>query len=225
MHVLLVEDAKPLAHTLALGLEEQGFSIDLAFDGEAGLVMASEPIYDLIILDVMLPQRSGLDILSHLRLRGHLVPVLMLTARGELSNRIEGLNAGADDYLPKPFDFEELLARIWALIRRSKQQPFPKLQIADLELDPKAQTVQRQGLTLALTTREYQLLEYLAYNQGRVISRLELSEHLPDLSSDSNLIDVHISKLRQKIDAPFELKLLQTIRGRGYLLGLVGAQT
>lgn len=220
MHLLLVEDTIPLAQNLALGLEEQGFSVDLAYDGEVGMMMAQEPIYDLVILDVMLPKISGLKILAHLRAQGHVVPVLMLTAHGELSERIAGLNAGADDYLPKPFDFDELLARIWALIRRSKHQPFPLISIADLTLDPKAQTVTRQNQSIALTTREYQLLAYLAYNQGRVISRSEIVEHLPDLSSDSNLIDVHISKLRQKIDGAFEPKLLQTIRGRGYLLGL-----
>lgn len=220
MHLLLVEDTLPLAQNLAMGLEEQGFSIDLAHDGELGAIMAMEPIYDLVILDVMLPKLSGFDILSRLRAQGHAVPVLMLTAKGELSDRIAGLNAGADDYLPKPFDFEELLARIWALIRRSKQQPFPQISVADLTLDPKAQTVTRQDQSIPLTTREYQLLAYLAYNQGRVISRSEIVEHLPDMSSDSNLIDVHISKLRQKIDSAFEPKLLQTIRGRGYLLGM-----
>lgn len=220
MHLLLVEDAKPLAQTLALGLEEQGFSVDLAYDGELGAVMAQEPIYDLVILDVMLPKLSGLQILAKLREAGYPVPVLLLTARGELRDRVEGLNAGADDYLPKPFDFEELLARIWSLIRRSKHQPFPRLRVSDLEIDPKAQTVRRQGELIQLTAREYQLLAYLAYNQGRVISRSEIVDHLPDMTSDSNLIDVHISKLRQKIDGPHELKLLQTIRGRGYLLGL-----
>lgn len=220
MHLLLVEDTIALAQNLALGLEEHGFSIDLAYDGELGMIMACEPIYDVIILDVMLPKMSGLEILAHLRQEGHRVPVLMLTARGELSERVKGLNAGADDYLPKPFDFEELLARIWALIRRSKHQPFPVLRIADLELDPKAQIVRRQGELISLTAREYQLLAYLAYNQGRVISRSEIVEHLPEMSSDSNLIDVHLSNLRQKIDGPYHTKLLQTVRGRGYLLGL-----
>lgn len=220
MNLLLVEDAKALAKTLALGLEEHGFTVDIVHDGELGAIMANEPIYDLIILDVMLPGLSGLQILTQLRAQENHVPILMLTARGELSDRIEGLNAGADDYLPKPFDFEELLARIWALIRRSKHQPFPKLRIEDLEINPKSQTVSRQGQEISLTAREYQLLAYFAYNQARVISRTEIVEHLPELSSDSNLIDVHISKLRQKIDGPYELKLLQTIRGRGYLLGL-----
>lgn len=223
MKLLLVEDEAFLAKTLVMGLEEQGFAVDWAPHGEMGWVMAQEPIYDLVILDLMLPDLGGLEILQRLRSRGVTVPVLLLTALGELSHRIQGLNAGADDYLPKPFDFDELLARIWALIRRSKQQPFPRLKIADFELDSKSQRVWRQGQEIHLTAKEYLLLQYLSFNAGRVISRSEIVEHIPDLSSDSNVIDVHISKLRQKIDYPFApatVPLLHTIRGRGYLFGL-----
>lgn len=220
MNLLLVEDEKMLAKTLALGLEENGFSVDLAHDGEKGAIMAREPIYDLVVLDVMLPRLSGLEILQQLRAQGSHVPVLLLTARGELSDRVQGLNAGADDYLAKPFDFEELLARIWALIRRSKHQPFPTIKIADFELDPKVQKAWRQGQELSLTPREYQLLEYLAYNPERVVTRSEIVDHLPGMASDSNLIDVHLGKLRQKMDYPFQQPLLHTVRGRGYLFGL-----
>lgn len=220
MNLLLVEDEKALGRTLSLGLSENGFAVDVAFDGEAGMMMALEPIYDLIVLDVMLPKLSGLEILARLRAKEIATPVLLLTARGEISDRVAGLNAGADDYLAKPFDFAELLARVWALIRRSKQQPFPILRLADFELDSKSQTVRRDGKPIALTAREYQLLAYLALNRERVISRREVMEHLPDLDSDSNLIDVHISKLRQKIDHPFAFPLLHTVRGRGYLFGL-----
>lgn len=219
MRILLVEDTKALAQTLALGLEENGYSVDLAFDGELGAVMALEPIYDLLILDIMLPKLTGLEILTRLRQSGHKVPVLMLTAKGELSDKVKGFNAGADDYLPKPFDFEELLARVHALIRRSKNQSSPQLVVEDLILDTLTEQVMRKERLIALTAREYMLLLYLAYNQGRVISRSEIVEHLPELDSDSNLIDVYIRKLRQKIDQPFETSLIQTVRGRGYLLG------
>ncbi len=220
MRLLLVEDTVPLAQTLALGLEENGYAVDLAFDGELGLVMALEPIYDLIILDIMLPNMTGLEILEKLRQKGEHVPVLMLTARGELSDKVKGFNTGADDYLPKPFDFEELLVRIQALIRRSKNQASPLILVEDLQIDTRSEQVMRQGEPIALTAREYMLLQYLAFNQGKVISRSEIVEHIPDLDSDSNLIDVHVRKLRQKIDQPFEKPLIQTVRGRGYLLGL-----
>lgn len=219
MRILLVEDTKALAQTLALGLEENGYSVDLAFDGELGAVMALEPIYDLLILDIMLPKLTGIEILTRLRQSGHKVPVLMLTAKGELSDKVKGFNAGADDYLPKPFDFEELLARVHALIRRSKNQSSPQLVVEDLTLDTLTEQVMRKEHLITLTAREYMLLLYLAYNQGRVISRSEIVEHLPELDSDSNLIDVYIRKLRQKIDQPFETSLIQTVRGRGYLLG------
>lgn len=219
MHLLLVEDQQELAENLAWGLEEAGFSLDIADQGELGLVMAQEPIYDALILDLNLPGLDGLSLLKKIRAQQSTLPVLILTARGELSDRVEGLHAGADDYLSKPFHFEELLARIHALLRRSKQQPFPELSVADLRLNPKTQRVTRQGQLLALTPREYQLLEYLSYNPGRVVSRLEISEHLPDFSTDSNLIDVHIRNLRQKLDSPFSIPLLQTIRGRGFFLG------
>lgn len=221
MRLLLVEDTVPLAQTLALGLEENGYAVDLAFDGELGSVMAFEPIYDLILLDITLPHRTGLEILAALREAGNSVPVLMLTARGELSDKVKGFNAGADDYLPKPFDFEELLVRVQALIRRSKNQASPLLTLEDLQINTHSEQVTRRGESIALTAREYMLLQYLAYNQGRVVSRSEIVEHLPELDSDSNLIDVHIRKLRQKIDQPFETPLIQTVRGRGYLLGTV----
>lgn len=221
MRLLLVEDTKALAQTLALGLEENGYSVDLAFDGELGAVMALEPIYDLIILDVMLPKLTGLEILERLRKEGYTIPVLMLTAKGELRDKIKGFNAGADDYLPKPFDFEELLVRVHALIRRSKNQASPIITVEDLTIDTLSEQVVRSDNTIALTGREYMLLLYLAYNQGKVVSRSEIVEHLPELDSDSNLIDVYIRKLRQKIDQPFDLSLIQTVRGRGYLLGVL----
>jgi DNA-binding response OmpR family regulator len=220
MKILIVEDEKRLAVLLKKGLEENAFAVDLCFDGEEGLYMAETFPYDAVILDVMLPKVDGFAVLGKLRAKGIAVPVLMLTARGEIENRVKGLNIGADDYLPKPFDFAELLARLTAVIRRNKGQPSSRIEIADLQLDLNSKTVTRGGAKIQLSAKEYAILEYLAVNQGRVISRTEFSEHVYDMNFDldSNIIDVYINRLRNKIDKDRHLKLIHTERGAGYIL-------
>ena len=220
MKILIVEDEHRLAALLKQGLEENSFVVDLCFDGEEGLYMAETFPYDAVILDVMLPKVDGFTVLGKLREKGIEVPVLMLTARGEIENRIKGLNIGADDYIPKPFDFAELLARLTAVIRRSKGRPTSRMQIADLHLDINSKTVNRGGAEIKLSAKEYAILEYLAVNQGRVISRTEFSEHVYDMNFDldSNIIDVYINRLRNKIDKGRNQKLIHTERGSGYIL-------
>lgn len=220
MKVLAVEDDRRLALLIKKGLEENSFSVDLAFDGEEGLYMAETFPYDALILDVMLPLKDGFSVLAVLRARGFTLPVLMLTARTEVQDRVKGLNSGADDYLAKPFDFSELLARLKAAIRRGKGQPSPLIEIGDLVIDTNARTVRRETRDIRLSSREYNLLEYLALNCGRVISRTELVEHIYDSDSerDSNVIDVYVNYLRNKIDRGFHTQLIHTVRGAGYLL-------
>jgi len=220
MKILIVEDEKRLAALLKKGLEENAFAIDLCFDGEEGLYMAETFPYDAVILDVMLPKVDGFTVLGRLREKGIEVPVLMLTARGEVENRVKGLNIGADDYLAKPFDFAELLSRLTAIIRRNKGQPSSRIEIADLHLDLNAKTVTRGGAVIQLSAKEYAILEYLAVNPGRVISRTEFSEHVYDMNFDldSNIIDVYINRLRNKIDKGRPRKLIHTERGVGYIL-------
>jgi DNA-binding response OmpR family regulator len=220
MKILIVEDEKRLAVLLKKGLEENAFAVDLCFDGEEGLYMAETFPYDAVILDVMLPRVDGFAVLSRLREKRIEVPVLMLTARGEVENRVKGLNIGADDYLPKPFDFAELLARLTAVIRRNKGQPSSSIEIDDLHLDLNSKTVTRGGTEIQLSAKEYAILEYLAVNRGRVISRTEFSEHVYDMTFDldSNIIDVYINRLRNKIDKGRYHKLIHTERGSGYIL-------
>ena len=220
MKILIVEDEKRLAVLLKKGLEENSFVVDLCFDGEEGLYMAETYPYDAVILDVMLPKMDGFAVLGNLRKNGIEVPVLMLTARGEVENRVKGLNTGADDYLSKPFDFEELLARLTAVIRRNKGQSTSHVRIADLHLDLNAKTVTRAGVKISLSAKEYGMLEYMALNKGRVISRTEFSEHVYDMNFDldSNIIDVYINRLRNKIDKGQNDKLIHTERGSGYIL-------
>jgi len=220
MKILIVEDEKRLAALLKKGLEENSFVVDLCFDGEEGFYMAETFPYDAVILDVMLPKADGFTVLGKLRERGIEVPVLMLTARGEVENRIKGLNIGADDYIPKPFDFAELLARLTAVIRRNKGQPTSQIQIIDLHLDLNSKTVTRGGDKISLSAKEYAILEYLALNKNRVISRTEFSEHVYDMNFDldSNIIDVYINRLRNKIDKGRNHKLIYTERGSGYIL-------
>ncbi|MCI5142186.1 MAG: DNA-binding response regulator [Candidatus Electrothrix sp. ATG1] len=220
MKVLIVEDEQRLAALLKKGLEEQSFAVDICFDGEEGLYMAETSPYDAVLLDVMLPKMDGFTVLDSLRKQGIEVPVLMLTARSEVENRVKGLNQGADDYIPKPFDFTELLARLTAVIRRNKGQPASTVQVADLSLDLNAKTASRDGKEISLSAKEYAVLEYLVLNRGRVISRTEFSEHVYDMNFDldSNIIDVYINKIRNKIDKGQERKLILTKRGVGYYI-------
>lgn len=220
MKILIVEDEKKLANILKKGFTESDFIVEVAFDGEEGLYMASEFEYDAIILDLSLPKIDGLEILNKIREKGKITPVLILTARSEISDKIKGLNIGADDYVTKPFDFDELLARLNSLIRRSNNKPTPVIKIEDLVINLDSKTVFRAGTEITLSTGEYNLLEYLALNKGKVVSRTVLTEHLYSMDFDlnSNVIDVYINYLRNKIDKNFDKKLIQTIRGAGYTI-------
>ncbi len=220
MKILIIEDERRLALLLKQGLEENGFTVDLAHDGAEGQFQVENYPYDAVLLDLMLPEVDGLTILASLREQGNDMPVLIITARGEVEDRIRGLNLGADDYLAKPFDLDELIARLRALIRRSRGKPSPLLTVGDLAIDTNARIVSRAGIDISLSAREYAILVYLALNVGRVVSRTELIEHIyeTDYDWDSNVIDVYISYLRTKIDKGFPLPLIQTVRGAGYLL-------
>ena len=222
MKILLVEDEPAVAAFLHRGLREQGHAVDLAADGLLGLHRAQSAPYDCLILDQLLPGLSGLELCRQVRARDPVVPILMLTALGETDDKIRGLDAGADDYLVKPFAFEELLARLRALVRRRTEAPalaIP-LRLADLTLDPAAKRVERAGQPVQLTAREFSLLEYLLRNQGRVVSRADLLEHVWELDYDtgSNVIDVYINFLRKKVDKGFESKLIHTLVGMGYVM-------
>lgn len=222
MRLLLVEDEPDAARILAKGLREQGYAVDVATDGEAACYQASVVDYDAILLDVMLPLKDGLEVCRQLRREGLSVPILMLTARESVEARVAGLDSGADDYLQKPFDFRELLARLRALIRRGVRPPLPeRLMIAGLELDTRARRVLKAGSEVHLTAREYALLEYLARHAGEVVGRAEISEHVWDERYDpfSNVIDVYVQRLRRKLDNPGGPSLIRTRRGEGYQLG------
>ncbi len=220
MKVLIIEDEKNLAEILKKGLEEHSFIVELSFDGEEGLYMAESFDYDAVILDIMLPKLDGLSVLDKLRAKKMDVPVLMLTARGEIGDRVKGLNTGADDYIVKPFEFPELLARLKAVIRRNKGESSPLIEADGLTIDINSRTVRRDGSEIKLSSREYAILEYLALNRGRIISRTELTEHIYDMDFDldSNIIDVYINYLRNKIDKGRDRKLIHTVRGAGYIL-------
>jgi DNA-binding response OmpR family regulator len=220
LRILLVEDETSAAQVLAKGLRERAYAVDIAADGEAALYQASINDYDIIILDVLLPLRDGLDVCRNLRASGSTVPVLMLTARDAFPDRVRGLDSGADDYLTKPFDFHELLARIRALLRRGPALRSEIIQVADLAVDTRARRVQRGGREIGLTTKEYALLEFLARNVERVVGRAEIAEHVWDESFDpfSNVIEVYVQRLRRKIDEGHPPKLLRTLRGEGYML-------
>ncbi|MBF0337348.1 MAG: response regulator transcription factor [Nitrospirae bacterium] len=220
MKVLIVEDEKHLGSILRKGLQEHSFRVDLAVDGQEGLYMAETYPYDVMILDLMLPKVDGLTILSTIRAKHIDTPVIVLTARAEVDDKIKGLDVGADDYIAKPFNFSELLARLRALLRRSKGVPSALLTIADMTIDTNARTVSRGGAIIGLTSGEYNLLQYLALNKNRVIGRAELVDHLYDSDDDrdSNVIDVYINYLRNKIDKGFDRKLIHTVRGTGYVL-------
>ncbi len=220
MRILLVEDEPSAAKMLAKGLREQTYAVDVTADGEAALELAYLNDYDLIILDVMLPGKDGFAVCRQLRDAGSSVPVIMLTARDMVEDRIEGLDTGADDYLTKPFDFHELLARVRALLRRQPAMRRETIEVADLTIDTRARQVWRANNLIDLTAKEYALLEYLARRADEVITRASIAEHVWDENFDpfSNLIEVYIQRLRRKIDDPYSVKLIRTRRGEGYLL-------
>jgi DNA-binding response OmpR family regulator len=220
MRVLLVEDHKPLARALRQGLEEEGFAIDVAHDGEEGDYKARSAEYDAVILDLMLPKIDGLTLLQNWRRDGLKTHVLVLTARGAIEDKVRGLDLGADDYLTKPFELEELFARLRALIRRGHEVKDPVLRVHDLEIDTAARTVKRAGKAVHLTPREYALLEFLAFHRGKVVTRSMVWEHLYDEEDEntSNVVDVYIRYLRNKIDKGFDRPLIQTRWGEGYML-------
>jgi heavy metal response regulator len=218
--VLVIEDEPKIREFLRRGLEEEGYTVEVAADGEAGLELASGNAYDLIILDLLLPRRDGLDVCRALRSKGRATPVLMLTARDAVSDRVTGLDVGADDYLTKPFAFEELLARVRALLRREHTLRAPVLRVADLTLDPATRAVTRGEQTVELTTREYQLLHLLMRHPGQILSRVTIEERVwgYDSEAGSNVVDAYIRLLRRKVDAGHPKRLIQTIRGVGYVL-------
>ncbi len=220
MRLLIVEDEKSLADILKKGLEEEGYAVDVAYDGEEGLFMAENETSDLIILDIMLPIIDGITILKNVRQKGILTPMLMLTAKDTIIDKITGLDNGADDYLTKPFSFDELLARVRALVRRNSQLGTSTITIEDLVIDMAAHQVNRGGNAVALSSKEYALLEYMAIHKNKVLSRTVLTEHIyaQDFDLDSNVIDVFINRIRNKIDKGFDKKLIHTLRGAGYLL-------
>jgi len=222
MRILVVEDERVAADVLAKGLREHAYAVDVANDGVSALEQAGTNDYDLILIDILLPRMNGLDLCSRLRADGLSVPILLLTARGEPDQRVEGLDAGADDYLAKPYHFPELLARVRALLRRGPALTPAVVSLHDLRVDTRARRVERGGDAIALTTKEYALLEYLLRRQGEVVGRADIAEHVWDDSFDplSNLIEVYIQRLRRKIDDDRPVKLIHTRRGSGYVLAI-----
>ena len=220
MRILVVEDEKKVARFVQQGLEEEHYSVDIAHDGERGLQMALEMEYDLLIIDVMLPRQTGLDLTRAYREAKRTTPILMLTAKTATEDKVAGLDSGADDYLTKPFAFAELLARVRSLLRRGAKEKSTILSIADLELDTVTHKAKRAARSIELTAKEYALLEYFLRNKERVLSRTIISEHIWDYNFDTgtNLIDVYVNHLRNKIDSGFERKLLHTVRGVGYVM-------
>ena len=223
MRILVVEDERKVAAFIRQGLAEEGHAVEVAADGEAALdAVEAGPPFDLVVLDVMLPRRDGLSVLRDLRTRRIQSPVLLLTARDGVADKVAGLDAGADDYLVKPFAFEELLARVRALLRRGRVGAEPILRLADLSLDPATRIVTRGRRRISLTAREYALLEYFLRNAGRVLTRPMITQHVwgLDFDPESNIVDVYVGYLRRKIDADGEPRLVQTVRGAGYSLSL-----
>jgi two-component system, OmpR family, response regulator len=220
VRLLVVEDDAKLARALGRGLRHEGYAVDVVGDGDAAVMQAAVWEYDGIVLDVMLPVRDGLAVCRTLRERGCWAPVLMLTARGQVSDRIRGLDVGADDYLVKPFDFGELLARLRALVRRAPPQRPVRLEIGDLVVDPATHQVTRAGTPVELTAREFAVLEFLARNAGEAITRARLLDHVWDenFTGSTNIVDVYVGYLRRKLEQPFDRPLIRTIRGVGYAL-------
>jgi DNA-binding response OmpR family regulator len=221
MHALIIEDDHTIADFVARGLREAGFAVDVAGDGEEGLQVALEQSPDVAIVDLMLPRRDGLSVIDGLRRRGRTTPVLILSARRSVDDRVRGLQAGGDDYLTKPFAFAELLARVQALVRRASRAPEPTtLTVDDLALDLLTRKVTRGGTVIELRPREFALLEYLMRNAGKVVSKTMILSHVWEYNFDpqTNIVDVLVSRLRDRIDRPFDKKLLQTVRGVGYVI-------
>lgn len=220
MRILVIEDEKKTVAFLAKGLSEAGFVVESAADGEAGIAQGSASRFDLFIVDVMLPKLDGWAVVSKLRERRIQAPILFLTARDSVRDRVKGLRLGADDYLVKPFAFAELLARVRSLLRRSSVQAGDKITVADLELDKQHQRATRGGVALNLTPKEFLLLSHLARSPGEVVSRQEIAQHVwgIDFETDTNVVDVVVRRLRMKVDDPFERKLVRTVRGAGYVL-------
>ena len=218
MRVLVVEDERRIADFICKGLSEQGYAVDIAYDGGEALDWVEVAEFDVIVLDVMLPVRDGIEVCRTLRERGQRTPILMLTARDAIEDRVRGLDSGADDYLVKPFAFAELMARIRALTRREPATKGTVLHVADLVLDTTTREVSREGEHIELTTKEYALLEYLMRHPNQVLTRTMIAEHVwnYDFDNATNVIDVHIRNLRRKIDDPFPTKLIHTVRGAGY---------
>ncbi|MDO8610465.1 MAG: response regulator transcription factor [bacterium] len=220
MRILLIEDEKRLSHFIKKGLVENGFAVDQAFDGEEGLYLVQQETYDVVILDVMLPKMSGIEVCKKLRELKKETPILMLTARSEVENRVEGLDSGADDYLTKPFEFAELKARINALLRRSYHQISNNLVIDNLEVDPSKHSVFRNKKPIKLTPKEFSILEQLLRQKHEVVTRTQIIEHVWDYNFDSlsNVVDVFIGTLRKKIDKGEKVKLIHTLHGVGYMV-------
>jgi len=220
MRILVVEDEEKVASFIRKGLTEERYAVDAVNDGEEGLLFAQMNPYDLIILDLMLPKMDGFKVLEALRADSIATPVLVLTARDNINDKVRGLDLGADDYLTKPFAFAELLARVRALLRRGNPEKSPILKIADLTLDPASRRVERAGQVIDLTAKEYALMEYFMRHQGRVLTRTMIAEHVWDQNFDSytNVIDVYVNYLRKKIDQGFDEKLIHTVRGAGYVM-------
>jgi two-component system OmpR family response regulator len=223
MRILVVEDSPRILNFLRKGLSEEGYSVETAADGDAGFAKACEQEFDAAVVDVMLPGRSGIDLVRELRAGGSRIPVLLLTARERTQDKVEGLDAGADDYLTKPFDFTELTARLRALLRRAGPAPSPTLRLGSIELDPATREVRRGGEPVQLTPKEFALLEYLLRNPNRPLSRATIMEHVWGIRFDpgTNVVDVFINALRNKLDPEHEI--LQTVRGVGYVAREPGA--
>jgi two-component system copper resistance phosphate regulon response regulator CusR len=220
MRILLIEDEKKTAAFLGKGLREAGFTVEIAPDGEAGLELARATKHDLLIVDVMLPKKDGWEVVAQLRSEGLQTPMLFLTARDSVKDRVKGLELGADDYLVKPFAFSELLARVRSVLRRSPAREVEQLRIQDLEIDTRRHKAVRSGVALNLTAKEFLLLAHLARSTGEVVSRTEIVEQVWDINfeTDTNVVDVMVRRLRAKVDDPFKTKLVHTVRGAGYVL-------
>ena len=220
MRILIVEDEKKVAGFIKKGLEEETYAVDVAYDGEEGFHLADMNEYDMIILDLMLPKMDGLEVLTRLRDNKVGTPILLLTAKDEVEDKVTGLNKGADDYLTKPFAFSELLARIRSLLRRGQAETQTELKVGDLSMDMVSHKVNRNGEEIELTGKEYSLLEYFMRNEGKVLTRTMIAEHVWDYNFDTftNVIDVYINHLRKKIDKKYPTRLLHTLRGVGYVM-------
>ena len=220
MRILIVEDEKKVAGFIKKGLEEETYAVDVAYDGEEGFHLAAMNEYDMIILDLMLPKMDGLEVLTQLRDKKVSTPILLLTAKDAVEDKVAGLNKGADDYLTKPFAFSELLARIRSLLRRGQVETQTELKVGDLCLDMVSHKVSREGEEIELTGKEYSLLEYFMRNEGKVLTRTMIAEHVWDYNFDTftNVIDVYVNHLRKKIDKKYPAKLLHTLRGVGYVM-------